>query len=104
MPPNYRPISLLSVLLKVLERIVQGVYNHVDPVLPVGQSGFRKTDGTVLQLTRIVDRLAEALDNKDVIASCYSDSSKAFDRAWHVGLLSKLALFGIGDPALLNWF
>ena len=68
MPSNYRPISLLSVLSKVLERIVfERVYKHVDPILPVGQSGFRKKDGTVLQLTQFVHRLAEALNKKDVI-------------------------------------
>ena len=104
MPSNYRPISLLSVLPKVLERTVfKCLYKHVDPVLSVGQSGFRKKDGTVLQLTWIVHRLAEALDNKKAIVRCYLYLNKAFDRVWHDGLLLKLAHFGIGDP-LLNWF
>ena len=67
----------------------QRAYKHVDPIPPLGQSGFRIKDSTVLQLTLIVHRLAEALDNKGVIASCYFDLSKAFDRA---SLLSKGAL------------
>ena len=52
---------------------------------------FRKKDGTVLQLSRIVHTLAEAVDNKKAIASCYFDPSKAFDRVWHDRLLEKLA-------------
>ena len=101
---NYRPISLLSALSKILERIVyKRVYKHVDPLIPDRQSGFRRKDGTVLQLTRLVHSLAEGLENKSVIANCYFDLSKAFDRVWHEGLLAKLAHAGIRG-ASLAWF
>ena len=78
------------------------MHEHIDPVLPVGQLGLRKNDGSVLQLTQIVHRLAKALDNKNAIASYYSDLGKAIDRVWHNGL-HELAHFGIGYR-LLNWF
>ena len=101
---NYRPISLLSILSKVLERIIfKRLYKQVNPLLPTCQSGFRKGDGTVHQLTRIVHTLAEALDNRKAVVSCYFDLSKAFDRVWHEGLLAKLAHIGIGG-SLLDWF
>ena len=91
-------------LSKVLESIVyRRLYAHVEPFLPIGQSGFRKNDGTVLQLTRIVQTIAAAINDKNVVASCYFDFSEAFDRVWHDGLLSKLANIGIGG-SLLAWF
>ena len=68
----------------------------------VANQGFA-LDGTVLQLTRLVYSLAEGLENKSVIANCYFDLSKAFDRVWHEGLLAKLAHVGISG-ALLAWF
>ena len=47
--------------------------------------------------------LAEGLENKSVIANCYFDLSKAFDRVWHEELLAKLAHVGISG-ALFAWF
>ena len=45
---NNQPLSLLSILFKVLKRIViKNVYKHVEPVLTNGQSGFREKDGAV---------------------------------------------------------
>ena len=83
----------------------KGVYKHVDPVIPGRQSRFRRKDGSVLQLTRLVHRLAEELENKspNVIENCYFDLSKALERVWHKGLLAKLAHVGIRG-ALLVWF
>ena len=91
-------------LSKVLERIVyRRLYVHVGTFLPIIQSGFRKNQGTVLQLTRIVQTIAAAINDKNVVASCYFDLSKAFDRVWHDGLLVKLPHIGIGG-SLWAWF
>ena len=103
LPSNYRPISLLSILSKVLEIIIfQHLYRHVNPIIPMNQSGFRKKDGTALQLARIVHSLSEALEKKNAVVSCFFDLTKAFDRVWHKGLLAKLEHLGIGG-SLLRW-
>ena len=100
-PSNYRPISLLSVISKVQERIVQRhLYNYVDPHLPTHQSGFRKRDGTELQLARLVSEISESRDNGKSVVACFFDLSKAFDRVWHQGLLAKLTHLGVCEDAL----
>ena len=103
-PTNYRPISLLSVVAKVQERVVyNSLYAHVEPHLPDHQSGFRCNDSTELQLSRLVHQISEARDAGRTVMSCFFDLSKAFDRVWHDGLLAKLRHLGIHDTAL-NWF
>ena len=103
-PTNYRPISLLSVVSKVQERIVhRRLYRYVEPLLPPHQSGFRKNDGTELQLLRVVHDISENRDNGQFVAACFFDLSKAFDRVWHAGLLAKLQHLGVGGLAL-QWF
>lgn len=103
-PSNYRPISLLSVTSKLLERIVhKRVMEHISPHLPDHQSGFRPQDGTVLQLSRLVHQISADLDASHKVFSCFFDLSKAFDRVWHEGLLTKLEHFGIRGRLLL-WF
>lgn len=100
---NYRPISLLSVLSKVLERLIfDQLYAHLSPFLPDTQSGFRKKDNTTLQLARLVHTIASALDSNQYVFSCYFDISKAFDRVWHDGLLSKLHRLRIRGSAF-DW-
>ena len=68
----------------------------------MNQSGFRKKDGTALQLARIVHSLSEALEKKNAVVSCFFDLTKAFDRVWHKGLQAKLEHLGIGG-SLLRW-
>ena len=102
-PGNYRPISLLSATSKVLDKIVcKQVLQQVERYLPDKQSGFRKADGTVPQLTRLLHTIYQALDNgKNVLAVFYC-LSKAFDRVWHRGLLAKIEHLGVTGKAL-NW-
>ena len=61
---NYRPISLLSVLSKCMEKVVfKPLYSHLNRFLPKHQSGFRQKDSTAYQLARLIHRLASALDH-----------------------------------------
>lgn len=100
-PSNYRPISLLVVLSKALERIVhQALYAHLADFLPLHQSGFRPRDNCTYQLARIVHLLARGIDDGKRIATCYYDLTKAFDRVWHGGLLHKLHHLGVRNTAL----
>lgn len=103
---NYRPISLLSVLGKCMERcIFKYLYNflHSNNILTPSQSGFRPNDSTVNQLLSISSDFYRAIDQGKEIRVVFFDISKAFDKVWHKGLLHKLSNLGIRGN-LLKWF
>ncbi len=106
MVSNYRPISLLSTVGKVFEKVVfKRLYNYLrdHDLLSSLQSGFVPGDSTVNQLTYLYTIFAEAIDSGKEIRAVFCDISKAFDRVWHIGLLHKLQANGISGH-LLNWF
>lgn len=103
---NYRPISLLPCVSKVLERIVFNkllAYCQEHNLLTWRNAGFKPQDSTVNQLVIITHKILEALDQGKDICMVFLDISKAFDRVYHEGLLIKLQMFGIDGPLLL-WF
>ncbi|MES9994358.1 MAG: reverse transcriptase family protein [Candidatus Thiodiazotropha sp.] len=103
---NYRPISLLNTLGKVLEKIVHKyVFNFLNDhhVITTLQSGFVPGDSTVNQLVDIYNTFCRALDEGKEVRAIFCDISKAFDRVWHKGLLFKLHSVGISG-SLLQWF
>ena len=80
---NYRPISLLSNISKVFERLIyKPVYEYLthNKLLNDKNSGFRKGDSTINQL-------AKSTENGSEVHIVFLDASKAFDRVWHEGLL-----------------
>jgi len=103
---NYRPISLLSCVGKVFERIIfKYLYNHLKDnfVLCQEQSGFLPGRSTTTQLIEVYDSMCTALNNSKEIRVVFLDISKAFDKVWHKVLLHKLKQCGVGTP-LVNWF
>ena len=101
---NYRPIALLSSVGKVCERVIfNKLYRFVSPFLTNQQSGFRKKDGTTLQLARLVEQWSGALDKGQYVGTVFFDLRKAFGRVWHKGLLVKLEAAGI-KGSTLSWF
>ena len=103
---NYRPISLLSAVGKVFERIVfKEVFNHLisNNLLYKFQSGFIPGHSTVHQLIEIYYRICMSLDDHCITTLILCDISKAFDRVWHTGLLLKLKAYGV-DGKLFKWF
>ncbi len=102
---NYRPISLISCIGKVMERIVfKHIYNHLhfNNLIYKQQSGFLPGHSTVYQLIDIYNQICQSIDNTQYTCIVFCDISKAFDRVWHAGLLLKLEQNGI-EGALLDW-
>ena len=103
---NYRPISLLPIFGKVLEKLMyDSLYSHLVScdLLNLNQSGFRPGDSTINQLISITHTIFKAFDcnpPRDV-RSVYLDISKAFDRVWHDGLVYKLKRCGVSGKLLL---
>ena len=104
LPSNYRPVSLLNSIEKVLERVIfKHVFNHLkdNNFITSRQSGFVPGDSTVNQVTSIYNNICKALDDGLEFRVVFCDISKAFDKVWHKGLLLRRAEIG---GKLLNWF
>ena len=102
---NYRPISLICSIAKVLERLgLKHLFNHFrdNYTLSPLQSEFIPNDSTTNQLIFLYDTFCSALDSGREIHTLLCDISKAFDRVWHKGLIAKLAANGI-HVDLLSW-
>ena len=87
---NYRPVSLLSSLSKVMEKIIyKKIYKYLgDNNLPTDKnSGLKHSDSTVNQLLFITQKIANALDDKHDACIVILDASKAFDKVAHKGFL-----------------
>lgn len=103
---NYRPVSLLSCVSKILERVVfKHLFNYLRSInfISPHQSGFQPGDSSVNQLSYLYHEFAQALDQKKDVHIVFCDITKAFDRVWHEGLLYKLRNAGICGK-LLVWF
>ena len=94
---NYRPVSLLSVVSKVFENLVNNrIVDHLEKCgLSAFQYGFRSCRSTADILTVVSDKIARAFNRSGATRAVALDISKAFDRVWHAGLLHKLKSYGI---------
>ena len=101
-PQNYRPISLISNLAKILEKIIYNrLYNFITScnILSNNQYGFVRNKGTKDALQRITNILYNNLDKSKPTAITFLDLAKAFDTVNHKLLLKKLHCYGIRGNA-----
>ena len=102
-PSNYRPISLLPIISKILERcIYDKIINALRPKITRMQHGFLTSSSTTTQLLTFFNKINDILDNKTQCDIIYFDLSKAFDSVPHPPLLAKLKSLGICG-SLHNW-
>ena len=102
---NYRPISLTSVVCKLMETMIKKeIMDHLAQhnLLSPKQFGFISGRSTVTQLLHYLDRCIDKVVNGSVVDCIYLDFAKAFDTVPHKRLLSKLKAYGITGK-LLKW-
>ena len=104
-PSNYRPISLTSIICKIMESIIRDYimdYFLDHRFFSDKQFGFIKGRSTVIQLLTILDDWTQQLDLGNQVDVIYTDFEKAFDKVPHQALIWKLRTYGINEQ-LINW-
>ena len=94
----YRPVSLLSVVSKVFEKLVNNrIVDHLGKcgLFSDFQYGFRSCRSIADLLTVVSDRIARAFNRSGATRAVALDISKAFDRVWHAGLHHKRKSYGV---------
>ena len=92
---NYHPVSLLSVVSKVFEKLVNNrIVDHLETcgLFSDFQYGFRSSRSTADLLTVVSDRIARAFNSSGATGAVALDISKAFDRVWHTVFFTNLSL------------
>ena len=102
---NYRPISLTSIVCKILERIIKShIMEHMldNNLFSNRQFGFINGRSTTLQLLNIIEDWTTQINMNTAIDCVYFDYMKAFDSICHRRLSEKLKAYGI-QTNLLEW-
>lgn len=92
-PASYRPISLLSHISKVAERVILSrlvEHDNTHNITSDVQFGFRTQHNTTQQLSRVVTDIIVGFNQKNVTVMTLLDAKNAFDKVWHLGLVYKL--------------
>ena len=104
-PTNYRPISLLPLLSKLLERHFYGLiiqHLQIRQMLSVSQWGFLEGRSTVSALIKCTDDWLKTLENGNDVCAVFFDYRKAFDSVPHRPLMMKLRTLGL-DDCIIYW-
>ena len=102
-PKNYRPVAILCILSKVIERAIfmQIVeYMNSNDLFHPNHHGFRAGHSTTTAMIQMYDSWVQAVDKGELTGVCMLDMSAAFDVVDHEILLSKLKLYGFDEKAL----
>ena len=90
-PKSYRPISLLCVPYKILERLIYArVEPLIDPLLPKDQAGFRRGKSAVDQVVLLTQNIEDSFEAKKKAGTLFVNLTAAYDTVWHRGLTCRL--------------
>ena len=90
---SYRPISLISSIMKLFERVIeQRLRSHLEHIgfINKNQSGFRRAKSTDDHLFRLSQSIMESFNRGEHVVAAFLDVGKAFDNVWHNGLRYKI--------------
>ena len=102
---NYRPVSITSIVCRVLETIIRNFMVEFlvsNNLLSDFQFGFVKGRSTTLQLLNVLNDWTNSLENKLTTDCIYLDYQKAFDSVPHKRLISKLRSYRF-NPVIISW-
>ena len=105
-PDNYRPISVLPVISKVIEKVIHHqliIFLDKNHLLTNFQFGFRPKLSTEYAATILLDSIRDNVDKGRLVGAIFVDLSKAFDTVSHAMLLDKLPIYGVQGKEL-EWF
>ena len=98
---NYRPISILPLLSKILERILYDqLYDYINNYLNDILCGFRKGHSTQNAIFRAILQWQKELDNSGMVGVILMDLSKAYDCLPHDLIIAKLDAYGVSTNSL----
>ena len=104
-PKNYRPVALLPIFSKILERVIfNQLVKYLDEnnLVNPNHHGSRQGHSTATALIQMYDQWVEEIEDGCLVGVMMIDLSAAFDMVDHPLLLEKLKLFGLEDRAL-SW-
>ena len=104
-PSNYRPISILPVISKVIEKhITKHLFGFLNryKLLHKAQSGFRQRHSCSTALINLIDKWLKSIDRGEIVGAIFFDLKKAFDVVDHEILMRKLLCYKL-DLSSISW-